>query len=197
MKYAAPLKLFFTILVTCQSLLITPFHSKRINNKIYCDVKCSQLCCDRNFFLWGTAVPELRESTRYSWLSKLRNPPNWIQGLLVTIFYGFHTCFLENKEITLTNVHRLFQSIPRDGAWGLSVLVSFYSFYFLRKSPIPRIYFVDSVPWRRPRQSRLRILSTIVGIHIAYRLTDFYLPIYRTIINFAALFLPLTVALQR
>eukprot|EP01041_Mallomonas_annulata_P005991 gene5991-12073_t len=121
------------------------------------------------------------------------------QFSLAVCFFWLHMDFLSQNMLVLpfemwpTTV----TSIGLDSLVGIIFLISSLVYHRINNLELPRILNVDKVPWRKPRQHPLVNLLAILSIFIIYYGTSYLTPIISSLLNILAIFLPLTIPMQR
>ena len=126
------------------------------------------------------------------------------QTKMVALFYAFHIGYLSQKTVWIPFLYRLtgVSHISADAFVGLLwiVLVCIYQKLYNRRSPLSLLDACvnpDRVPWRRPKQHPAQTAVLIVLLFGTYLFSGFLQPAISTLLNIAAVFVPLTIPMQR
>ena len=126
------------------------------------------------------------------------------QTKMVALFYAFHIGYLSQKTVWIPFLYQLtgIRHISADAFVGLLwiVLVCLYQKLQNRRSPLALLDLCvnpDRVPWRRPKQHPAQTAVLIVLLFGTYLFSGFLQPAISTLLNIAAVFVPLTIPMQR
>ena len=128
------------------------------------------------------------------------------QSKMVALFYAFHIGYLSQKTVWIPFLYQLtgISHISADAFVGFLwlVLVCIYQRIRVqnRRTPLALLDACvnpDRVPWRRPKQHPVQTAVLIVLLFGTYLFSGFLQPTISTLLNIAAVFVPLTIPMQR
>lgn len=112
-----------------------------------------------------------------------------------------HVTYLSQKAIALpfelSPTH--IRNIGLDSLAGVICILLSGVYHIVNKFPISisNVIYPDKVPWRRPRQHPFQSFVLILLLFTMYLVSGLLTPIIVTTLNIVAVFVPLTVPMQR
>ena len=124
------------------------------------------------------------------------------QVTVVLVYYFVHVTYLSQTSVALpfelSPTH--IRDIGLDSLAGIVCLLLvgvYHSINRIRMPLLRDLIHPDSVPWRRPRQHPIQSFALIALLFAMYLISGLLSPAIITTLNIVAVFLPLTVPMQR
>ena len=124
------------------------------------------------------------------------------QVTVVLVYYFVHVTYLSKTSVALpfelSPTH--IRDIGLDSLAGIVCLLLvgvYHSINRIRMPLLRDLIHPDSVPWRRPRQHPIQSFVLIALLFAMYLISGLLSPAIITTLNIVAVFLPLTVPMQR
>lgn len=124
------------------------------------------------------------------------------QVAVVLVYYFVHVTYLSQTSIALpfelSPTH--IRDIGLDSLAGILCLFLVGVYHRINRIRMPLLRDIihpDSVPWRRPRQHPIQSFALIGLLFVMYLISGMLTPAIITMLNIVAVFLPLTVPIQR
>ena len=124
------------------------------------------------------------------------------QVTVVLVYYFVHVTYLSQTSVALpfelSPTH--IRDIGLDSLAGIVCLLLvgvYHSINRIRMPLLRDLIHPDSVPWRRPRQHPIQSFVLIALLFAMYLISGLLSPAIITTLNIVAVFLPLTVPMQR
>lgn len=124
------------------------------------------------------------------------------QVTVVLVYYFVHVTYLSQTTVALpfelSPTH--IRDIGLDSLAGIVCLLLvgvYHSINRIRMPLLRDLIHPDSVPWRRPRQHPIQSFVLIALLFAMYLISGLLSPAIITTLNIVAVFLPLTVPMQR